>query len=390
MTTSQAPEQNSQAPSDVNSEDQAFMQRVLDLAVMGATSTQPNPMVACVIVKDGLVVGEGFHQTAGELHAERLALQQAGAQARGATAYVNLEPCCHQGRTPPCTDGLIDAGISRVVAAMRDPNPLVEGGGFELLQGAGIEIEAGVLEDRAQWLNRGFISRMVRKKPWVRLKSAATLDGRTAAYDGESKWITSEQARQSVQLLRASCSAVITGIGTVLADDPQLDVRLENQQRQPLRVVLDSKLQMPLEARIIGADQNLMIFTVSDNLEKTAALIEAGAEVVQLTANTAGQLDLQKVLEELARWQCNEVFIEAGQTLSGAFIEAGLVDELVLFYAGSVLGDQGKSMFKFNSPMPFQNKAHFQVSSTEMVGDDIRVNAVNAMSLAELRQAQQR
>ncbi|MGK0374979.1 MAG: diaminohydroxyphosphoribosylaminopyrimidine deaminase [Arenicella sp.] len=390
MTTSQAPEQNSQAPSDVNSEDQAFMQRVLDLAVMGATSTQPNPMVACVIVKDGLVVGEGFHQTAGELHAERLALQQAGAQARGATAYVNLEPCCHQGRTPPCTDGLIDAGISRVVAAMRDPNPLVEGGGFELLQGAGIEIEAGVLEDRAQWLNRGFISRMVRKKPWVRLKSAATLDGRTAAYDGESKWITSEQARQSVQLLRASCSAVITGIGTVLADDPQLDVRLENQQRQPLRVVLDSKLQMPLEARIIGADQNLMIFTVSDNLEKTAALIEAGAEVVQLTANTAGQLDLQQVLEELARWQCNEVFIEAGQTLSGAFIEAGLVDELVLFYAGSVLGDQGKSMFKFNSPMPFQNKAHFQVSSTEMVGDDIRVNAVNAMSLAELRQAQQR
>jgi diaminohydroxyphosphoribosylaminopyrimidine deaminase/5-amino-6-(5-phosphoribosylamino)uracil reductase len=366
------------------------MQRVLDLAVMGATSTQPNPMVACVIVKDGLVVGEGFHQTAGELHAERLALQQAGAQARGATAYVNLEPCCHQGRTPPCTDGLIDAGISRVVAAMRDPNPLVEGGGFELLQGAGIEIEAGVLEDQAQWLNRGFISRMVRKKPWVRLKSAATLDGRTAAYDGESKWITSEQARQSVQLLRASCSAVITGIGTVLADDPQLDVRLENQQRQPLRVVLDSKLQMPLEARIIGADQNLMIFTVSDDLEKTAALIEAGAEVVQLTANTAGQLDLQQVLEELARWQCNEVFIEAGQTLSGAFIEAGLVDELVLFYAGSVLGDQGKSMFKFNSPMPFQNKAHFQVSSTEMVGDDIRVNAVNAMSLAELRQAQQR
>ncbi|MBL4672382.1 MAG: bifunctional diaminohydroxyphosphoribosylaminopyrimidine deaminase/5-amino-6-(5-phosphoribosylamino)uracil reductase RibD [Arenicella sp.] len=390
MTTSKPPELSSQAPSEINSEDQAFMQRVLDLAVMGATSTQPNPRVACVIVKDGLVVGEGFHQTAGESHAERLALQQAGAQSRGATAYVNLEPCCHQGRTPPCTDGLIDAGISRVVAAMRDPNPLVEGGGFELLQGAGIEVEAGVLEDQARWLNRGFVSRMVRQKPWVMLKSAATLDGRTAAYDGESKWITSTQARESVQALRAACSAVVTGIGTVLADDPQMDVRLDNQQRQPLRVVLDSKLQMPLEARIIGADQNLMIFTVSEDLEKTAALIEAGAEVVHLQANAEGQLDLLQVLEELAKWQCNEVFIEAGQTLSGAFVQAGLVDELVLFYAGSVLGDQGKSMFKFNSPMPFQNKAHFQVSSTEMVGDDVRVNAINAASLADLRQAQQR
>lgn len=366
------------------------MQRVLDLAVMGERSTQPNPMVACVIVKDGQVVGEGFHQTAGELHAERLALQQAGAQARGATAYVNLEPCCHQGRTPPCTDGLIDAGISRVVAAMRDPNPLVEGGGFELLQGAGIEVESGVLEAQAQWLNRGFVSRMTRKKPWVLLKSAATLDGRTAAYDGESKWITSAQARESVQTLRASCSAIVTGIGTVLADDPQMNVRLDNQQRQPMRVVLDSKLQMPLEARIIGADQNLIIFTVSQDLQKAGALIEAGAEVVHLEANSVGQLGLQQVLEELAKWQCNEVFIEAGQTLSGALVEAGLVDELVLFYAGSVLGDQGKSMFKFNSPMPFQNKSHFQISSTEMVGDDIRVNAVNAASLAELRQVEPR
>lgn len=390
MITSNPTDLNSQGTSEIDSADQAFMQRVLDLAVMGATSTQPNPMVACVIVKDGHVVGEGFHQTAGELHAERYALQQAGAQARGATAYVNLEPCCHQGRTPPCTDGLIDAGISRVVAAMRDPNPLVEGGGFELLQGAGIEVEAGVLEDQAQWLNRGFVSRMVRQKPWVLLKSAATLDGRTAAYDGESKWITSARARESVQALRAASSAVVTGIGTVLADDPQMNVRLENQQRQPLRVVLDSKLQMPLEARIIGDDQNLVIFTVSEDLEKTAALIEVGAEVVHLQANAQGQLDLQQVLEELAKWQCNEVFIEAGQTLSGGFVQAGLVDELVLFYAGSVLGDQGKSMFKFNSPMPFQSKAHFQVSGTEMVGDDIRVNAVNAASLAELRHAQQR
>lgn len=376
---------NSQPP-QTNSQDQVFMQRVLDLAAKGATSTQPNPMVGCLIVKDGQIVGEGYHLKAGELHAERLALQQAGEDARGATAYVSLEPCCHQGRTPPCTDGLIDAGISRVVAAMRDPNPLVEGGGFELLQGSGIDVESGVLEDQARWLNRGFVSRMARKRPWVMLKSAATLDGRTAAYDGESKWITSAQARDAVQALRASCSAVVTGIGTVLADDPQMNARLPGQERQPWRVVLDSQLQMPLEARIIGADQKLVIFTLSDDLEKTAALIEAGAEVIQLEGNHSAQLDLTKVLEELAKWQCNEVFIEAGQTLSGAFVQAGLVDELILFYAGSVLGDHGKSMFKFDSPMPFHNKAHFQVNSTEMVGDDIRVNAVNAASLAELKQ----
>ncbi len=370
--------------SQLNPDDQVFMQRVLDLAAKGITTTHPNPMVGCVIVNDGNIVGEGFHQKAGELHAERLALEQAGSEARGATAYVNLEPCCHQGRTPPCTDGLVDAGILRVVAAMSDPNPLVEGGGFELLQGAGIEVLSGVLEDQARWLNRGFVSRMVRKRPWVMLKSAATLDGRTAAYDGQSKWITSSQARQTVQTLRASCSAVVTGIGTVLADDPQLNARLDGQERQPLRVVLDSQLQLPLDARIIGADQKLVVFTLSDNLEKVAALIEAGAEVIQLEANQSGQLDLIKVLEELANWQCNDVFIEAGQTLSGSFVQAGLVDEMVLFYAGSVLGDHGKSMFKFDSPMPFENKAHFQVNSTEMVGDDVRVNAVNQSSLAEL------
>ncbi len=367
-------------------EDLNFMQRVLNLAANGARSTQPNPMVGCVIVNDGEIVGEGFHERAGDLHAERLALQQAGSEARGATVYVNLEPCCHQGRTPPCTDGLVDAGVSRVVAAMRDPNPLVEGGGFELLQGAGIEVDSGVLEEQARWINRGFVSRMARQQPWVMLKSAATLDGRTAAYDGESKWITSQQARDAVQLLRASCSAVVTGIGTVLSDDPQMNVRIEGQDRQPLRVVLDSQLQMPLEARILGNDQKLMIFTLSDDLEKIGALIEAGAEVIQLDDNGSGRLDLSAVLTELANWQCNEVFVEAGQTLSGAFVQAGLVDELVLFYAGSVLGDQGKSMFKFESPVPFQSKSNFLVKSTEMVGNDIRVNAVNENSLAALKQ----
>jgi len=378
---------NVEAPSEEVSSDQIFMQQVLGLAAQGVNSTQPNPMVGCIIVNDGEIVGQGYHHKAGEFHAERLALQQAGVKARGATAYVSLEPCCHQGRTPPCTDGLIDAGISRVVAAMRDPNPLVEGGGFELLQGAGIEVEFGVLEEQARWLNRGFVSRMARKRPWVMLKSAATLDGRTAAYDGESKWITSSQARESVQTLRASCSAIITGVGTVLSDDPQMNVRDPQQERQPWRVVLDSQLQMPLEARIIGGDQKLVIFTLSDDLEKMAALIEAGAEVIRLDSD-GPQLDLVKVLSELAKWQCNEVFIEAGQTLSGAFVEAGLVDELVLFYAGSVLGDQGKSMFKFGSPMPFQGKAHFKVCDTTMVGEDVRINAVNEESVAALQKTQ--
>ncbi len=366
-----------------------LMQRTLELAKQGQHTTQPNPMVGCVIVNDGEVVGEGFHHMAGELHAERVALQQAGEKARGATAYVNLEPCCHQGRTPPCTDALIDAGISRVVAAMRDPNPLVEGGGFELLTAAGVESESGVLEEEACWLNRGFVSRMTRKRPWVVLKSAATLDGRTAAYDGDSKWITSEPARHEVQKLRASCSAVLTGIGTVLADDPTMNVRLDNTERQPWRVVLDGDLKIPLDARIIGADERLVIFTHSDDLDKTSALIEAGAEVIQLKAvstqgSGASTLDLNLVLDELARWQCNEVLVEAGRTVSGAFVQADLVDELSLFYAGSVLGDQGKAMFKFDAPLAFPNKVEYRVSNTEMIGADIRVSAVNVASLASL------
>lgn len=363
------------------------MQRVLELAAKGQFTTPPNPMVACVIVNDGDIVGEGFHHTAGELHAERLALKQAGAKARGATAYVNLEPCCHQGRTPPCTDGLIDAGISRVVAAMGDPNPLVEGGGFEMLKEAGVEVESGVLETQAKWLNRGFVSRMSRKRPWVILKSAATLDGRTAAFDGKSKWITGDAARNDVQNLRARTSAVITGIGTVLADDPEMNVRLEGAERQPLRVVLDSQLQLPLEARIIGSDQRLVVFTLSQNMDKVSALIETGAEVIQMKDAGSGQLLLNDVLTELGNWQCNEVLVEAGQTLSGAFLQSGLVDELELFYAGSLLGDQGKSMFEFDAPLPFENRAQFRISDVKMVGPDIRVSAFSESSLSDLEKA---
>ncbi|GAA6137608.1 bifunctional diaminohydroxyphosphoribosylaminopyrimidine deaminase/5-amino-6-(5-phosphoribosylamino)uracil reductase RibD [Arenicella sp. 4NH20-0111] len=365
--------------------DKAMMHTVLELAAQGAHTTQPNPRVGCIIVNDGEIVGQGYHHQAGELHAERLALAEAGDRARGATAYVNLEPCCHQGRTPPCTDGLIDAGVTKVVASMRDPNPRVSGSGFELLKGAGIEVVNGVLNEQAIWLNRGFVSRMANEKPWVILKSAATLDGRTAAFDGKSKWITGEQARTEVQTVRAGCSAILTGIGTVLADDPSLNVRIGGDTaRQPLRVILDSNLQTPIDAKIIGVDQKLVIFTLSDDLEKMSALIELGAEVVQLKNTNDGRLELSSVLDELAKWQCNEVLIEAGQTLSGAFLQQGLVDELVLFYAGSLLGDQGKSMFQFDQPLEFEQRANFKISSVSMVGEDVKVTAVNTDSVDSL------
>jgi len=242
-----------------------------------------------------------------------------------------------------------------------------------------------VLPEEAAWLNRGFISRMQRKRPWVRLKSAATLDGRTAAYNGKSKWITGADARDQVQQLRSQCSAVLTGIGTVLADDPNLNVRSpDDPVRQPMRVVLDSLLQTPLDSRIIGNDQKLVIFTLSQDLDKVAALIEQGAEVIQLSANSLGLLDLNDVLSELARWECNEVLVEAGQTLSGAFLKQGLVDELILFYAGSLLGDQGKSMFQFDQPLEFEQRAEFKINDVNMVGDDVRVEAVNRQSLQQL------
>ena len=364
--------------------DIALMQQVLALAAKGAYSTQPNPRVGCILVNDGEIVGQGYHVSAGEMHAERLALLEAGEAARGATAYVNLEPCCHQGRTPPCTDGLIDAGVSKVVAAMLDPNPQVAGGGIELLTMAGIEVESGLLEEPARWLNRGFIKRMRRDRPWVTIKTAATLDGGTAAFDGQSKWITGQAARQQVHQLRAASAAIITGIDTVLADDPQLTARLPELLRQPYRVVLDSKLRLPIDARIIGADQQLIIFTQSDDQNKIVALTEMGVEVIQHQAEIGNRLNLDKVLADLSQWQFNEVLVEAGQTLAGAFLESGLVDEMVLFYAGSLLGDQAKSMFKFGAPVSFAVRPQFSVRDVQMIGDDFKVSVVNAASVSAL------
>ncbi len=368
--------------------DALYMSRVLELAAQGEATTHPNPMVGCVIVADQQVVAGGFHKQAGEPHAERNALAQAGELARGATAYINLEPCCHQGRTPPCTDALIDSGVSRVVAAMADPNPLVAGGGFELLTAAGIEVISGVMESQARWLNRGFVTRMTTGKPWVSLKSAATLDGRTAAFNGESKWITGDAARAEVQHLRAKASAVITGIGTVLADDPSMNVRLDGTERQPTRFIIDANLNLPLDAKVIGNDSNCVVVTshqtAEQHTEKLIALDDLGVEVLRIdNLPDSTRLDLNRLLLELGEWQFNHVMVEAGATLAGGFIEADLVDELALFYAGSIMGDEGKAMFDFGSPISFQERREFTVRDVKMVDRDVFVSAFSRQKLNE-------
>ncbi|MEO6696583.1 MAG: bifunctional diaminohydroxyphosphoribosylaminopyrimidine deaminase/5-amino-6-(5-phosphoribosylamino)uracil reductase RibD, partial [Gammaproteobacteria bacterium] len=316
--------------------DYEYMARALQLATRGLYTTHPNPRVGCVLVRDGTIIGEGWHERAGEPHAELHALQQAAEGARGATAYVTLEPCCHHGRTPPCSEALIKAGVARVVVAMTDPNPKVAGQGLEQLKRAGIPVETGVLQSEAEKLNPGFIMRMQNRRPYVRCKLAMTLDGRTATAAGESKWITGEAARADVQRLRAQSSAIMTGINTVLADDPRFTVRLDELEpsvvRQPLRVIVDSKLRMPSNARMLSErGQTLVLTCVQDEIRKVP-LLKAGAEVVSL-ADAQGKVDLGAALLLLAEryYEVNEVLLEAGPVLSGAMLEQGLIDELVIY-----------------------------------------------------------
>src|SRR5512135_2431955 len=296
--------------------DSQWMARALCLAERGLYTTAPNPRVGCVLVKDGKIIGEGWHERAGEPHAEVHALRAAGGAARGATAYVTLEPCSHHGRTPPCADALIAAGVSRVVSAMQDPNPLVAGQGLQKLSDAGIEVECGLMEAAARELNIGFVSRMTRGMPWVRSKIAASLDGRTALANGTSKWITGEAARRDVQHWRARSCAILTGIGTVLADDPQLNVRSMESARQPLRAVVDNGLRIPPAARLLQ-QPGAVIYTATQDAQKIAALEKSGARVAVL-ADAGGQVDLSAVLRDLAERGCNEVLVEAGSKLNGA------------------------------------------------------------------------
>ncbi|MFO1393536.1 MAG: bifunctional diaminohydroxyphosphoribosylaminopyrimidine deaminase/5-amino-6-(5-phosphoribosylamino)uracil reductase RibD [Steroidobacteraceae bacterium] len=358
-----------------SSDDRRHMKRALELAQQGLYSTPPNPAVGCVLVRWGQVVGEGFHARAGGAHAEVAALADAGPAAAGATAYVTLEPCSHHGRTPPCVDALVAAQVSRVVAAMRDPNPAVDGGGLASLESAGIATAVGLMADEAAEINRGFVSRATRGRPWITLKLGASLDGRTALANGASKWITGEAARADVQRLRARASAVVTGSGTVLADDPMLtvrDPRFEMRGRRPLRVVLDTHLRTPPLSHVLSVPGPTLIFTQDADGAAGAALREAGAIVERVAAGEGG-LDLQDVLSRLVARECNEVLVEAGPTVAGAFLRAGLVDEIVVYMAPVVLGSSARSLFNLPALERMCDRCEFEWRDVERVGDDLRL-----------------
>ena len=352
------------------------MTRALDLARRGLYSTDPNPRVGCVIARGERIVGEGWHRYAGEPHAEIHALTAAGGDTNGATAYVTLEPCRHTGRTGPCTRALIEAGIAKVVAAMRDPNPKVEGQGFAELAAAGIEVETGLLETQARALNRGFVSRLERRRPWIRCKLAATLDGRTATAAGESRWITGEAARADVHRLRAQASAVLTGIGTVLADNPRLDARVEDADclAPPMRVIVDSRLRTPPAARVFSVSGRILIATTRD-ATPTQPLVDAGVEIVPLP-DARGRVSLGALMTTLAARGVNEVHTECGPTLAGSLLEAALVDEVVVYLAPVLLGDAARGMFTLPAIATMRDRIELEITGVVRVGADLRIDAV--------------
>ena len=353
------------------------MARALRLAQHGLMSAAPNPRVGCVLVRDGEVVGEGWHERTGQPHAEINALQQAGSRATGATAYVTLEPCCHQGRTPPCTDALIAAGVTRVVAAMEDPNPQVAGQGLTALRAAGIDATAGLLADAAEQLNAGFIMRMRQGRPWVRCKLAMSVDGRTAMASGESCWITGDAARADVHRLRGRSDAIMTGIGTVLADDPSLTARiagLAEDFHQPLRVILDSNLRTPPDAKLLDLPGETLIFTGAVDADNEARLTRTGIRIVTLPMQD-GKLELPAVLQYLGTQQVNEVHLEAGATLCGALLQAGLLDELVIYMAPHLMGDAARGLFALPGLEQMSERVKLSISDVRAVGDDWRITA---------------
>ena len=352
--------------------DRDLMGHALALAERGLYTTTPNPRVGCVIVKGGRVVGEGWHEKAGGPHAELAALIQAREAARGATVYVSLEPCNHLGRTPPCTDALVEAGVTRVVAAMRDPNSEARGGGDRLMA-AGIVFEHGLLEVEARELNIGFVSRMTRGRPWVRMKIAASLDGRTALANGQSQWITGAEARRDGHAWRARACAVLTGIGTVKQDNPRLDVREVSTPRQPLRVVIDSRLETPRDARILDGG-NVLIFCAGDDAARRRELEARSAEICVL-ANPSGKVDLPAMLEELARRGINEVHVEAGVKLNGSLVREGCVDELLVYLAPSLLGDSAQGMVGLAAMNALDERVALKIRGVDRIGGDIRMIA---------------
>lgn len=348
--------------------DSLYMARALSLARQGVATTHPNPRVGCVLVRDGRVVGEGFHERAGEPHAERLALAAAGREARGATAYVTLEPCCHVGRTPACTEALLEAGIARVVAAMEDPDPRVQGGGFAALRAHSVTVEVGLMRPEAMELNRGFVSRLTRGRPFTVAKVGVSLDGRTALRDGESQWITSPEARADVQRLREQSSAILTGMGTIRHDDPRLTVRRASA-RQPLRVIMDSELNLALAARVLREPGEVLVLTVLEG-PRAEVLRAQGAQVIAV-GGRAHAVDLRAAWATLGGLGINDLLIEAGPSLLGAVLGAGLIDEWVVYMAPSLIGD-GRPLADFAIPsLSAQSRWHYQ--DVRRVGPDLRL-----------------
>ncbi|KFN43172.1 bifunctional diaminohydroxyphosphoribosylaminopyrimidine deaminase/5-amino-6-(5-phosphoribosylamino)uracil reductase RibD [Arenimonas oryziterrae] len=355
---------------EFNATDHALMARALRLAERGAYTTKPNPMVGCVIAQGDRVVGEGWHVRAGEPHAEVHALQHAGAAAMGATAYVTLEPCAHHGRTPPCANALVAAGITRVVAASRDPYVQVSGEGFRKLTASGVVVDTGLMETAARELNRGFFSRIERGRPWVRLKLAMSLDGRTALASGESKWITSEAARADVQRWRARSAAILTASGTVLADNPQLTARLPDGEEAvaPLRVVLDTRGRVPTRARVFDASAPTLAVHAVDMVP------DYGDDIAAYSVpRVKGRLDLGAMLAQLGQRAINEVQVEAGATLAGSLIEAGLVDELLLYIAPVILGDRGRPLLGGLDISVMSERLGLEIVDSRHVGPDLRL-----------------
>ncbi|CAH2907362.1 MAG: Diaminohydroxyphosphoribosylaminopyrimidine deaminase (EC / 5-amino-6-(5-phosphoribosylamino)uracil reductase (EC [uncultured Paraburkholderia sp.] len=359
--------------------DFVHMERTLALAKRGMYTTDPNPRVGCVIVQNGEVIGEGFTQPAGQDHAEIRAMKDArsrGHDLRGATVYFTLEPCSHFGRTPPCANALIEAQVARVVAAMEDPNPQVSGRGLAMLRDAGIEVRCGLLANEAQELNIGFVSRMTRGRPWVRMKVAASLDGRTGLHSGVSQWITGEAARADGHAWRARASAILTGIGTVREDDPRMTVRAVDTPRQPQRVLIDSQLEVSPQAQILAGAPTLIFCGNLDerHSERAQALRNRGAEIVEM-ANAAGKVDLPGMLKVLGERQVNELHVEAGYKLNGSLLREGCVDELLVYLAPSLLGNDSMSMFNLSAPATLESRVKLAFHNVERIGDDLRMLA---------------
>ena len=357
--------------------DHKFMKLALDLAATAKGKTNPNPLVGAVIVKDGMIVGSGLHRKAGEAHAEVHAFRMAGDHAKGATLYVTLEPCSHFGKTPPCANLVIESGVSRVVIAMRDPNPLVAGRGIKILEDAGIEVEVGVLEEEARRLNERFIHNMIHKKPFVISKVAMTLDGKIAAYNGHSKWVTGEASRQKVHYLRNEVDAILVGIGTVLADDPMLTTRIPEGGKNPIRIIIDSDLRTPLEANITDTTEaDTWIFAKEGvDKEKAAALIEKGVSVFFTGQDDQG-LQLDDVLQQLYEKGITDVLVEGGSELNGSFLRENLINKFLIYVAPKVLGGRGSKTPYTGVDVESMNEAvEVQFHTVEHVGDDLLITA---------------